>query len=317
MADDDCEEARSDVRLACVADVDGDLEPPRRVVRGSSVVRATVRVPPGVLCHGASFAVSQAPGDTTVAHAGLTVWPAALLLCEHLVAHHRGRLRAVLELGAGTGLCSLMASWLGASVTFATDADVKSLELCSENLAQNTHWLKSDVRVRKLDWLRHSARAFDLDHLEIEDLQLDSGNFAWRPDDVQHLREVSVVLAADVFYGIESAHVLVEKLRCVDRRILAENNTHRHQAAVTVQSEANYFGGTREKAELLLGATWQRAGRASAAADARTCIRRVRAVCTVPTTRRPHQHTTSVLGTVQQGATPRVVANKLMMVTPM
>eukprot|EP01105_Mastigella_eilhardi_P015867 TRINITY_DN3631_c0_g1_i4.p1 TRINITY_DN3631_c0_g1~~TRINITY_DN3631_c0_g1_i4.p1 ORF type:complete len:295 (-),score=71.81 TRINITY_DN3631_c0_g1_i4:58-942(-) len=213
MADDDCEEARSDVRLACVADVDGDLEPPRRVVRGSSVVRATVRVPPGVLCHGASFAVSQAPGDTTVAHAGLTVWPAALLLCEHLVAHHRGRLRAVLELGAGTGLCSLMASWLGASVTFATDADVKSLELCSENLAQNTHWLKSDVRVRKLDWLRHSARAFDLDHLEIEDLQLDSGNFAWRPDDVQHLREVSVVLAADVFYGIESAHVLVEKLR--------------------------------------------------------------------------------------------------------
>ncbi|XP_054626868.1 protein-lysine methyltransferase METTL21C-like [Dunckerocampus dactyliophorus] len=86
-------------------------------------------------------------------YAGM-IWPAALALCQYLDSH-RNQLslvdKAVLEIGAGTGLLSIVASLLGAWVT-ATDLP-EVLSNLRFNLCKNTRGrCRHTPQVAPLSW---------------------------------------------------------------------------------------------------------------------------------------------------------------------
>jgi predicted nicotinamide N-methyase len=84
---------------------------------------------------------------------GGRVWGAAPLLCSALAAlpHDAlSRFASVLEIGAGTGLCGLAASALGAADVALTDCEATLLAALQENAALNAS--SGSVRVHLLDW---------------------------------------------------------------------------------------------------------------------------------------------------------------------
>ncbi|XP_076592862.1 uncharacterized protein mettl21ca [Chaetodon auriga] len=110
-------------------------------------------------------------------YAGM-IWPAALALCQYLDTHRDQPSlvdKAVLEIGAGTGLVSVVATLLGAWVT-ATDLPVVLSNL-RVNLARNTRICRHTPQVAALSW------GYDLEHTY--------------PASVYHY---DYVLAADVVY---------------------------------------------------------------------------------------------------------------------
>uniref|UniRef100_A0A3P9I1D1 Uncharacterized protein n=1 Tax=Oryzias latipes TaxID=8090 RepID=A0A3P9I1D1_ORYLA len=89
------------------------------------------------------------------------IWPAALSLCHYLDTH-RDHLslvdKAVLEIGAGTGLLSIVAALLGAWVTATDLQDV--LSNLRVNLSRNTRGhCRHTPQVAPLSW------GFDLEHI--------------------------------------------------------------------------------------------------------------------------------------------------------
>ncbi|KAM8893446.1 uncharacterized protein mettl21ca [Spinachia spinachia] len=83
-----------------------------------------------------------------------TVWPAALALCHYLDTHREDLSlvdKAVLEMGAGTGILSVVAALLGASVT-ATDLP-EVLGKLQANVMRNTRGrCRYSPRVAALSW---------------------------------------------------------------------------------------------------------------------------------------------------------------------
>ncbi|XP_076839490.1 uncharacterized protein LOC143484574 isoform X2 [Brachyhypopomus gauderio] len=101
---------------------------------------------------------------------GATIWPAALALCQFLESN-QGTVnlldKAVLEIGAGTGLVSIVASLLGAWVTAGDLPEVMSN--LGGNLSRNTRGrCRYTPQVAKLSWgyeieqtFPHSAYRYD------------------------------------------------------------------------------------------------------------------------------------------------------------
>jgi hypothetical protein len=82
---------------------------------------------------------------------GLRTWEAALALSEWLILSDVLRpTDRVVELGAGTGLVSLVAARLGAQSVLATDGDQGVCETLMENVKLNS--LQSEVSVAKRLW---------------------------------------------------------------------------------------------------------------------------------------------------------------------
>ncbi|KAH0624528.1 hypothetical protein JD844_032101 [Phrynosoma platyrhinos] len=84
---------------------------------------------------------------------GAVVWPGALALCQYLESNQQEinlKDKKVLEIGAGTGLVSIVASILGAFVT-ATDLP-EVLQNLEYNISKNTHMNVHKPEVRKLVW---------------------------------------------------------------------------------------------------------------------------------------------------------------------
>jgi predicted nicotinamide N-methyase len=85
---------------------------------------------------------------------GLRTWEAALALGEYLLLHPPPASMRILELGAGTGLVSLVAARLGVGVgvggILATDGDEGVCEGLRKNVALNS--LEGVVRVKKRRW---------------------------------------------------------------------------------------------------------------------------------------------------------------------
>ena len=99
---------------------------------------------------------------------GLSLWPGAMVLAEEVAARPEDwRGKAVLELGAGTGLPGIVAAGLGARVVL-TDFEESVLDLCRRNVARNA---PLDVECRHADWT------------------------AWDDD-----RRYDVILGADILY---------------------------------------------------------------------------------------------------------------------
>ncbi|XP_047428277.1 methyltransferase-like protein 22 isoform X2 [Mugil cephalus] len=123
---------------------------------------------------------------------GKQVWRGALLLADFILseaATFRGA--TVLELGAGTGLTSVVMA-TAAKTVYCTDVGEDLLSMCKRNVALNKHMMEpegGEVRVRQLDWLQYSL-CTDAD---VE--------FSWTTEEVDDLyNNTSFIIAADVCY---------------------------------------------------------------------------------------------------------------------
>ena len=140
---------------------------------------------------------------SSVADTGLAVWDGALILSKFLELELKSSVlegAAVLDLGAGCGVTSIVAAALGARVS-ATDLPY-SLVLLQQNVSSNAELLAAaggSVAVGALDWL--STGNTGAGCLELAGL-LDN--------------DFDIVLAADVIWDVE----LVEPLLCTVERAL-------------------------------------------------------------------------------------------------
>ncbi|KDO30835.1 hypothetical protein SPRG_04736 [Saprolegnia parasitica CBS 223.65] len=116
---------------------------------------------------GADITVAVIQDTRQVDGLGGEVWPGAHLLCQHLEVHAASLNLAnarVLELGAGCGLCGLVAAALKAPSVTLTD---EYPDLLQTNIDLNRAWLGNQVvDARELVWGDESVRdeglAFDI-----------------------------------------------------------------------------------------------------------------------------------------------------------
>nr|XP_027796345.1 methyltransferase-like protein 22 isoform X2 [Marmota flaviventris] len=94
---------------------------------------------------------------TPLEDVGKQVWRGALLLADYILFRRdlfQGR--TVLELGAGTGLASIVAATVARTV-YCTDVGADLLAMCQRNVALNSHLAAAGggvVKVKELDWLK-------------------------------------------------------------------------------------------------------------------------------------------------------------------
>ncbi|XP_078039800.1 methyltransferase-like protein 22 [Augochlora pura] len=116
---------------------------------------------------------------TKLQHVGLQVWRGALLLADYILSNpDLFKDKTVLELGAGVGLTSIVASFLAKEV-ICTDVDVEGiLKLIRRNFVRNIAYVKSKIYVKELDFL----------------------NSTWPTFYKKRMDEATIILAADVIY---------------------------------------------------------------------------------------------------------------------
>jgi len=101
----------------------------------------------------------KAENGQTLNSTGLTLWRASNILYDYLL-NHSGQMiqeKSVLELGAGLGICGILAHKLGASCVVLTDGDTKTLNALRQNVALNCHSdpTSSTILCKQLRWGRH------------------------------------------------------------------------------------------------------------------------------------------------------------------
>ncbi|XP_002711790.1 methyltransferase-like protein 22 isoform X1 [Oryctolagus cuniculus] len=141
---------------------------------------------------------------TPLEDVGKQVWRGALLLADYILFRRdlfQGR--TVLELGAGTGLASVVAATVARTV-YCTDVGADLLSMCQRNIALNSHLAApggGTVKVKELDWLK-------------DDLCTDPEvPFSWSEEDVCDLyAHTTVLLAAEVFYDDDLTDALFKTL---------------------------------------------------------------------------------------------------------
>ncbi|CAF0824088.1 unnamed protein product [Adineta ricciae] len=100
--------------------------------------------------------------ETNIVQCGYQLWNGCLLLCDYLLTNlNRFRNRIVLELGAGVGLCTVLASRFAAKV-ISTDYDSDLLEIIRENVRLNEGICRNEcVQIEKLNWKQYDCDAID------------------------------------------------------------------------------------------------------------------------------------------------------------
>lgn len=90
---------------------------------------------------------------TSLGEVGLQVWRGSLLLADYILHHHHEfNGKTVVEVGSGTGLASIIASYCGARTT-ATDIDnCDIMDLIQRNCRANSELVKESITVRPLDF---------------------------------------------------------------------------------------------------------------------------------------------------------------------
>ncbi|XP_022372479.1 methyltransferase-like protein 22 isoform X3 [Enhydra lutris kenyoni] len=139
------------------------------------------------------------------------VWRGALLLADYILFQRdlfQGR--TVLELGAGTGLASIIAATVARTV-YCTDVGADLLAMCQRNVALNSHLTAAGggvVKVKELDWLK-------------DDLCTDPEvPFSWSQEDVSDLySHTTILLAAEVFYDDDLTDALFRTLSRLVHRL--------------------------------------------------------------------------------------------------
>ncbi|XP_045315964.1 methyltransferase-like protein 22 isoform X3 [Leopardus geoffroyi] len=214
-------DATSQVGLGTRLDEDGDLDVERRPPTASDPEPAGPprdKVHPTILTQEeedplADGARESSPRDivriehtmaTPLEDVGKQVWRGALLLADYILFQRdlfQGR--TVLELGAGTGLASIIAATVARTV-YCTDVGTDLLAMCQRNIALNGHLTAAGggvVKVKELDWLR-------------DDLCTDPEvPFSWSQEDVSDLySHTTILLAAEVFYDDDLTDALFKTL---------------------------------------------------------------------------------------------------------
>ncbi|KAI9594368.1 hypothetical protein BDF19DRAFT_445717 [Syncephalis fuscata] len=134
------------------------------------------------------------------------VWAGALLLADYLVEYHTALFTkeskaTVLELGAGTGLCSILLHRLGVDRVFCTDANPQVLRNCQYNIEYNcsTNGDSNGVVVRNLDWLQAPDWLTNSETKPLNDPEM--RDFEWTEQDIACVTSATqVFVAADVIY---------------------------------------------------------------------------------------------------------------------
>ncbi|XP_043416512.1 methyltransferase-like protein 22 isoform X1 [Prionailurus viverrinus] len=214
-------DATSQLGLGTRLDEDGDLDVERRPPTASDPEPAGPlrdKVHPTILTQEeedplADGARESSPRDivriehtmaTPLEDVGKQVWRGALLLADYILFQRdlfQGR--TVLELGAGTGLASIIAATVARTV-YCTDVGADLLAMCQRNIALNGHLTAAGggvVKVKELDWLR-------------DDLCTDPEvPFSWSQEDVSDLySHTTILLAAEVFYDDDLTDALFKTL---------------------------------------------------------------------------------------------------------
>ncbi|KAK3893620.1 hypothetical protein Pcinc_002573 [Petrolisthes cinctipes] len=116
---------------------------------------------------------------TTLDLVGEQVWRGAIFLADFLLNHpHILTDTHVLELASGVGLTSIVSAMIAKKVT-VTDVDRGDiLDLIHRNIKRNPELIKADVEVKEIDFYNHTT---------IDDL-------------ADRMKDVSVILVADVIY---------------------------------------------------------------------------------------------------------------------
>uniref|UniRef100_A0A673ZNW0 Methyltransferase 22, Kin17 lysine n=1 Tax=Salmo trutta TaxID=8032 RepID=A0A673ZNW0_SALTR len=181
---------------------------------------------------------------TPLEDVGKQVWRGAFLLADLILSQpttFRGA--TVLELGAGTGLTSVVMATVAKTV-YCTDVGEDLLSMCQKNVTLNRHLMEpagGEVRVRLLDWLRHdlctggqATRTHTHTHFEKHthmmlnhglsaDLSSSSpfiscfsdadAEFGWTEDEVADLHDnTTIIIAADVCYDDDLTDALFRTL---------------------------------------------------------------------------------------------------------
>ncbi|XP_014679426.1 PREDICTED: methyltransferase-like protein 22 isoform X2 [Priapulus caudatus] len=131
---------------------------------------------------------------TPLQHVGLQVWRGALLLADYVMAKpdmFAGRV--AIELGAGTGLVSIVLAMV-AKMVFCTDTGEEVLRLCQRNIVRNSQLVPQEnrVAVKELNWQEEVASK------AAESAEV--GPFFWSREEIAQLYRADVILAADVVY---------------------------------------------------------------------------------------------------------------------
>ncbi|XP_074178738.1 methyltransferase-like protein 22 isoform X3 [Rhinolophus sinicus] len=163
---------------------------------------------------------------TPLEDVGKQVWRGALFLADYILFQwdlFQGC--TVLELGAGTGLASIVAATVAQTVyctgvnagrkvsscwrfvacpSLIPDVGADLLAMCQRNVALNSHLTASGggvVKVRELDWLKDDL-CTDPDVL-----------FSWSEEDISDLyNHTTILLAAEVFYDDDLTDALFKTL---------------------------------------------------------------------------------------------------------
>ncbi|OWF35776.1 methyltransferase-like protein 22 [Mizuhopecten yessoensis] len=138
---------------------------------------------------------------TELKDVGEQVWTAALLLCDYIL-HHKADFsgRTVLDLGAGTGLTTIVAA-MTAKTVYCTDVGESVLSMAHHNIELNADLTSScNVVVRELDWCQ-------------DRLVPGKENFGLSESDIADLLLADVIIAADVIYDDDMTDALLRTIQ--------------------------------------------------------------------------------------------------------
>lgn len=153
-----------------------------------------------------SILIEEAPNLLAAgSNVGLRTWEASLHLATYIYAHPpKGK--SVIELGAGTGLVSILCAMLGSQVVMSTDGLPHVVEAMETNFSRNRKTLGENVASRLiakvLDWNETREGLEDILEVngELPDYDLIVGaDITYSPDVVPVLAEMLSVLMNDMF----------------------------------------------------------------------------------------------------------------------
>ncbi|CAO2641883.1 Methyltransferase-like protein 22 [Lemmus lemmus] len=148
---------------------------------------------------------------TPLEDVGKQVWRGALFLADYIL-FRRDLFQGctVLELGAGTGLASIVAATMAHTV-YCTDVGTDLLAMCQRNVALNSHLAATGdgvIKVKELDWLKDNL---------CTDPKVP---FSWSEEDISDLYDHTTVLfAAEVFYDDDLTDALFNTLSRLVHRL--------------------------------------------------------------------------------------------------
>ncbi|CAF1321189.1 unnamed protein product [Adineta steineri] len=152
--------------------------------------------------------------ETNVSQCGYQLWNGSLLLCDFILTNQDRFLnRTILELGAGIGLCTLIASRF-ASTIISTDHDNNLLEVLQENININDSICRKEcIQIQKIDWKQFNCNEID--------------------------NQIEIILAADVIYDDDLTDALFDVFTK-----LYQTKSKLHSIYITIEKRINFYAET-------------------------------------------------------------------------